>query len=72
MVQLDHFTREDFLLVPGVFGSPNLIENGGKTKPGRDTIRLSKDAGSFRYYYTEELRMKKNRLAAVTFYKRGN
>jgi len=64
--------REDFFLVPEVFGSPDLIENGGKTKPGRDTIRYGKNIGSFRYFYTEELRTKKNRLAAVTFYKRKN
>ena len=64
--------REDFLLIPEIFGSPDLIENGGKTKPGRDTIRYSKNIGSFHYYYTEELRTKKNRLAAVTFYKRKN
>ena len=30
----------------------------------------SRILGGFRYYYTEELRTKKNRLAAVTFYKR--
>ena len=61
--------REDSLLLPNVFGSPDMIENGGKTKPGRDTIRYSKIFGGFRYHYTEELRTKKNRLAAVTFYK---
>ncbi len=67
---MNRFTQEDFLLVPEIFGNPDLIENGGKTKPGRGTVRYSKDTGGFRYYYTEELRTKKNRLAAVTFYKR--
>ena len=62
--------REDFLLLPNIFGNPDIIEGGGKTKPGRDTIRYIKTVGGFRYHYAEELRTKKNRLAAVTFYKR--
>ena len=64
--------REDFLLLPNIFGTPDIIEDGGKTKPGRDTIRYSKILGGFRYHYTEELRTRKNRLAAVTFYKWKN
>jgi len=62
--------REDFLLLPAIFADPETIENGGKTKPGRDTVHYSKVLGDFRYHYTEELRTKKNRLAAVMFYKR--
>jgi hypothetical protein len=64
--------REDFLLLPTVFSDPETVENSGKTKQGRDTVRYSKAIGDFRYHYTEELRTKKNRLAAVTFYKRKN
>lgn len=64
--------RQNFLLLPEVFGRPAVVENGGKTKPGRDTVRYSKTIGGVSYYYTEELRTKKNRLAAVTFYKRKN
>ena len=61
--------REDFLLLPEVFGSPDTIDNAGKTKPGRDTICYRKRIGEYRYCYFEELRTKKNRLAAVTYYK---
>jgi hypothetical protein len=64
--------REDLLLIPQIVDNPDAIENGGKTKPGRDTVRYSKNIDGVRYYYTEELRTKKNRLAAVTFYKREN
>ncbi len=60
--------REDFLLLPEVFGKPDTIENAGKTKPGRDTICYRKVIGEYRYCYFEELRTKKNRLAAVTCY----
>lgn len=61
--------REDFFLLPEVFGEPDTIENAGKTKPGRDTICYRKVRGEYRYCYFEELRTKKNRLAAVTYYK---
>ena len=62
--------REDFLLLPGVFGNPETIENAGRTKPGRDTICYQKTIGKYQYCYFEELRTKKNRLAAVTCYKK--
>ncbi len=64
--------REDFLLLPEVFGNPDLLENAGKTKPGHDTICYRKIIGEYRFYYLEELRTKKNRLAAVTYYKTKN
>ena len=62
--------RDDFLILPVVFSAPETVESAGLTKQGLNTVRYVKALGEHRYYYVEELRTKKNRLAAVTLYKR--
>lgn len=63
-------TKQDLVELPHLLLAPDTVENGGKTKQGRDTVCYTKVIGEYLIFYTEEVRTKKNRLAAVTLYKR--
>ena len=62
-------TRTDVLRLPAIVGTPERIENGGKTKQGRDTIRYYKRVNGEEMVYLEEVRTKWRRLAPVTLRK---
>lgn len=63
-------TRQDLVQLPQLLLDPDTIEYVGKTKQGRDVICYTKQIGEHTVFYTEEMRTKKSRLAAVTLYKR--
>lgn len=63
-------TKQDFNLLLYLLLDPDTIEYAGRTKQGRDVLRYSKTMGESVIFYTEEMRTKKSRLAAVTLYKR--
>lgn len=63
-------TRQDFVQLAFVLLAPDLVEYAGKTRQGRDVLCYTKAIGEHTVIYTEEVRTKKSRLAAVTLYKR--
>ncbi len=65
-------TKLDFMQLIHLLLNPDTIEYAGKTKQGRDVLRYTKVIGEHIMVYTEEVRTKKGRLAAVTLYKRIN
>lgn len=65
-------TKLDFLQLIHLLLNPDTIEYADTTKQGRDVLRYTKIIGEHVVVYTEEVRTKKGRLAAVTLYKRIN
>ena len=63
-------TRQDFVQLASVLVAPDLVEYAGKTKQGRNVLCYTKTIGEHIVVYTEEVRTKRGRLAAVTLYKR--
>ena len=65
-------TKLDFVQLIHLLLNPDMIEYADTTKQGRDVLRYTKIIGEHAVVYTEEVRTKKGRLAAVTLYKRVN
>lgn len=63
-------TIDDYLLIPSIVRSPDIITFGEKSSIGTDLIKYEKEINGICYFYVEEVRMKRKSLAMKTLYKR--
>ncbi len=63
-------TVDDYLLIPIIVKSPDIITLGEKSNVGTDLIRYEKEINGICYFYIEEVRRKRKSLAMKTLYKR--
>ena len=63
-------TMGDYLLIPTIVRSPDVVTLGEKSNIGTDLIKYEKEINGICYFYVEEVRKKRKSLAMKTLYKR--
>jgi len=64
--------NSDFLLIPFIVNEPDKIKKGGLSRRNNSqTLIYEKNIGD-KYYYVEEIRKGRKKVALLTFYKRKN